>query len=114
MPTASVVVGTLADPERAQHLLADLLQTGFGGQQLGLARATGELIVQDAALVRADVAGQGLARVLVGTGVPVGAARRYQRAFAAARTIVTVQTPDRSTEAASMLRAHRAAGVGQW
>jgi hypothetical protein len=55
-PTASVVIGTLAD----------LRQAGFGGQQLGLARGTGELIVQGAALARADVAGQGLARVLDG------------------------------------------------
>jgi hypothetical protein len=111
--TRSVVVGTL-DDERAHKTIADLRNAGFDNQQIGLAMESGELIVQDAALARADVAGHGLVNVLVEMGVPEGDAGRYAQAFAASRAIVTVQTQDRSTEAATILRSNRAESVQHW
>src|SRR5215211_7522662 len=104
----SVVVGTLADDRQAHETLGQLRDAGFGTDQTGLALKTDDLIVQTDALARADVADRGLVDALVGMGVPRPDATNYERQFAARRAVVTVQAPDRLTEAAQILRRNRA------
>jgi hypothetical protein len=109
-----VVVGTLADDRQAHATLGELHKAGFRRDQTGLAIDTGDLIVQANALARADVADNGITRALVGMGVPRHDARTYEREFAACRAVVTVQTLDRPTEAAQILRRNRAHAVHRW
>jgi hypothetical protein len=110
----SVVVGTLADDRQAHKTLGDLHHAGFETAQTGLAVKTEDLIVQTDALARADVADRGLVAALVSMGVPRKDATNYEREFAASRAVVTVQTVDRLTEAAQILRRNRAHEVHRW
>jgi len=71
-------------------------------------------LVQADTLARADVADYGLTNALVGMGVAEHDARSYEREFAACRTVVTVQTVDRLSEAAQILRRNRARAVHRW
>jgi hypothetical protein len=109
-----VVIGTLGDDRQAHKALSELRNAGFGSDQTGLAVDVGDLIVQADTLARADVADYGLTNALVGMGVAEHDARSYEREFAACRTVVTVQTVDRLSEAAQILRRNRARAVHRW
>jgi hypothetical protein len=110
----SVVIGVLADDNHRRKTVGALRDAGFSGREIGAASDTGELVVQEDALARADVADHGLFDVLVGMGAPEREARRFTREFEAQRTIVTVQTTDRPNEAAAILRHHAATSVRHW
>jgi hypothetical protein len=110
----SVVIGVLADDNHRRKTVGALRDAGFSGREIGAASDTGELVVQEDALARADVADHGLFDVLVGMGAPEREARRFTREFEAQRTIVTVQTTDRPNEAAAILRHHAATSVRRW
>jgi hypothetical protein len=110
----SVVIGVLADDDRRRKTVGALREAGFSGRDIGTASDTGELVVQDNALARADVADHGLFDVLVSMGAPEQEARRFAREFAAQRSIVLVQTTDRPNEATAILRHHAATSVRRW
>jgi hypothetical protein len=108
---ADVVVGVFAvdDAERAEDALATFRRHGFGGDQIGLVRCTGAVLVQENALARADAADRGLSTALCELGVPEPEARQYQRELELGRSIVTVKAGGRARYAASVLaRAQRA------
>jgi hypothetical protein len=112
--TGSLVVGILAGDEQRQRTVGALRAAGFSGREIGSASDSGEVVVQDDALARADVAGRGLLAVLVGMGAPEQAAERLVREYAARRTVVTVQTSERVEEAAAILRQQAASLVRRW
>ena len=110
----AVVVGILLDQGQAHKTVDDLRSAGFSGSEIGTACDDGEMVVQENALARADVAGNGLLEALVGMGVPELDARACERDFAARRTVVTVQTSDRASEAVRILRRNHAATIRRW
>jgi hypothetical protein len=111
--TVSFVIALLGGDDQRHDTVNALFQAGFSGREIGAASETAELVVQDNALARADVAGHGLFDVLVAMGAPEQQARRFAREFAAHHTIVTVQT-ERPKEAAAILRQHAATSMGRW
>jgi hypothetical protein len=110
----SVVVGVVAGDDQRRRAVGALRAAGFSGREIGAANDTGDVIVQDDALARADVAGRGLYAVLVGMGAPEPAAHQLAREFANRRTVVTVQTSERLDEAAAILRQQAASLVRRW
>ena len=110
----SVVIGVIADDDRRRETVGALRAAGFSGREIGAASETGELVMQDDELARADVAGRGLFAVLLGMGAPEPAAQRCAREFAAGHSVVTVHTNDRLDEAATILRQQSASLVTRW
>jgi hypothetical protein len=111
---SSMVIGVVSGDDRRRKTVGALRAAGFSGREIGAASDTGELVIQDDALARADVAGRGLFAVLVGMGAPEPAAERCAREFAAGRSVVTVQTHDRVAEAEKILRQQSASLVASW
>jgi hypothetical protein len=103
-----MVIALLDGEDQRHDTVNALFQAGFSGREIGAASETAELVVQDNALARADVAGHGLFNALVAMGAPEPQARRFAREFAAHRTTVTVHATDRPDEAAAILRHHAA------
>jgi hypothetical protein len=101
---AGLVVGVVDHAARAEDALATFRHHGFDGDQIGLARCSGALFVQENALARADAADRGLTTALCALGVPELEAGQYQRELERGRSIVTVQAAGRARYAASVLQ----------
>ncbi len=84
------IVTSFGEFAQAQRLMSALRSEGFRGDQLGLAQRAGELTHTGGALAVAGATDHGVMHALLSLGVRADHARRYEREFAAGRTIVTV------------------------
>ena len=118
-----LVVAAFRDRTQAEQATHELIQSGFGHDQIrfaGHGAAAGSLLEKIANIFTGrdhpsgqNISGNDITNNLVGMGTPLADARYYQSEFEAGRSIVTVLARERAQEAADILARHGGYGAGQ-
>jgi hypothetical protein len=104
-PTAAkVVVAIFTDHGRAETALDALEAAGFHRRQLGLAVRQPAATEASSRLALLGAVDRGVLGPLIDLGVPEEAARAFEAAYTAGRTVVSVTARERAREAAALLR----------
>jgi uncharacterized protein (TIGR02271 family) len=118
MTTAQqLVVGVFQDRAQAEQAINELLQAGFGHNQIrfaGRGISPGGMLEKIKSLFTGqDISAGGIYDDLVKMGVPPEDGRYYQSEFEAGHPIVAVQANGRMQEAANILARHGGYGASQ-
>src|SRR5215470_4542937 len=88
-----VLVGAFARPRDAIDVLRALRVSGLSPRNIGLAQRSGEILQTSGLLAEADAPEHDVGGALIGLGLPVRTARRYQSALERGWAIVTAKPP---------------------
>lgn len=118
-----LVVAAFRDRTQAEQATHELIQSGFGHDQIrfaGHGAAAGSLLEKISNLFTGrdhpsgqNISGNDITNNLVDMGTPLADARYYQSEFEAGRSVVTVLARERAQEAADILARHGGYGAGQ-
>jgi 3-hydroxybutyryl-CoA dehydratase len=101
---SKVVLATFTDHARAEAALDALQTAGFHSGQLGIAVREPQATEAANRLAFLGAVDRGVLGPLMELGVPDPAARAYEAAYAAGKTVVSVTARERASEAAALLR----------